>query len=245
MKKVIVPLLAVLLVFAISGCSGNTLKVGVSAEGTAPYAFENTSRQYEGLDVDLAKDLASLMGRKTEIVQVPWGDRQAAIEDGTVDILIGGLTAQTEAGGKYLTESYLSGSLYVVLPQGGSDFTTDGKRVGVLKESAAYYIYGMDTGFRDTLDKWAAYGQADDLFQSLEDGEINLVICDVALANHMAESRGVNYALGDKALCQVDYVISARSEGLLKKIQKQLDKMVEDGTGAELSKTWLGENRFK
>jgi polar amino acid transport system substrate-binding protein len=49
----------------------------------------------------------------------------------------------------------------------------------------------------------------------------------------------------DESLAPEEYGIGVKkgNEELLEKLQKALDEMNEDGTAAEISKTWFGEDK--
>ena len=71
------------------------LRVGMSGD-QPPLNFKNKSGTMAGLEVDLAKVLAELMGVKLQIVQKPFGELIGAVKSGDVDLVMSGMTITPE-----------------------------------------------------------------------------------------------------------------------------------------------------
>ena len=75
--------------------SSETLRVGMS--GTQPpLNFKSKSGQMMGLEVDLAKALAGLMGVELKIVEKPFAELLGALAAGQVDLVMSGMTTTPE-----------------------------------------------------------------------------------------------------------------------------------------------------
>ena len=69
-----------------------TLKVGMTGD-YRPFSERNkTSGVFEGLDVDMANELAKALGVKMEIVPTAWGKMLADLDGGAFDIAVGGVS---------------------------------------------------------------------------------------------------------------------------------------------------------
>lgn len=75
--------------------SSDTLRVGMSGS-QPPLNFANKEGQTIGLEVDLARTLAGLMGVELKIVQKPFSELLGALASGDVDVVISGMTATPE-----------------------------------------------------------------------------------------------------------------------------------------------------
>lgn len=64
-----------------------TLRVGIDADGGAPFVTSSSSASYAGIDVDMAAALADQLGLKLELVDVA-GNASSALADGDVDIVM-------------------------------------------------------------------------------------------------------------------------------------------------------------
>ena len=122
MKKALGLLAAAALTFAGANSleqikSSNTLRIGV-AEHSAPFSKINRDGEFEGFEVDLAKEIAKAIlgeGGKVEFIGVKAADRAKAVKENQVDLLINNW-ARTPARAKDMDFSipYLSVTLAVV-----------------------------------------------------------------------------------------------------------------------------------
>jgi polar amino acid transport system substrate-binding protein len=107
MRRLVVGLLAALL----AGCStlqgsgpapqgspviarivaSGALRVGMSGN-QPPLNFKSRSGRMLGLDVDIARGLAAMMGVEPRLVEMPFGELIGALERGEVDLVISGVT---------------------------------------------------------------------------------------------------------------------------------------------------------
>jgi ABC-type amino acid transport substrate-binding protein len=90
--------------------SSGMLRVGMSGS-QPPLNFENKSGQMMGLEVDLARALAGLMGVQLEIVQKPFGELLDTLAAGRVDAVMSGMTTTPERSlrAAFVGPYYLSG----------------------------------------------------------------------------------------------------------------------------------------
>ena len=68
-----------------------TLRVGLT-EDYRPFSIADASGNVEGIDVDMANDLAKSLGVKLEIVKTSWPTLQSDLLAGKFDIAMGGIT---------------------------------------------------------------------------------------------------------------------------------------------------------
>lgn len=116
MKKIIALVLALTMLLALAGCSGNdknVLKVALSPD-FAPMEFVDTSKKgqdsYVGFDVSLAKFVAEEMGMELEILPMGFNACQVAVETGSVDMAISGFSwTETRAENYNLSDYYYAG----------------------------------------------------------------------------------------------------------------------------------------
>lgn len=67
-----------------------TLRVGV-LDGFAPWSFRNPSGEMQGIEIDLAKSVADALGVKLEPVVVATSNRMQFLQQGRIDLIIGGM----------------------------------------------------------------------------------------------------------------------------------------------------------
>jgi ABC-type amino acid transport substrate-binding protein len=90
--------------------SSKTLRVGMSGK-QPPLNFRSKSGEMMGLEVDLARALAGLMGVELKIVEKPFSELLGALAGGQVDVVISGMTTTPERSlrASFSGPYYLSG----------------------------------------------------------------------------------------------------------------------------------------
>jgi polar amino acid transport system substrate-binding protein len=90
--------------------SSGTLRVGMSL-GQPPLNFKSKSGEPLGLEADMARALAGLMGLELKIVEKPFSDLLGALAGGEVDLVMSGMTITPERNAKtaFVGPYYLSG----------------------------------------------------------------------------------------------------------------------------------------
>lgn len=111
MKRSLIAI-ASLLVFTISGCSTmnqnassspvtdrilsrNEIRIGMSGN-QPPFNMKNRAGKLIGLDVDLGVALARTMGVEAKFISMPFQDLLPALEKGDIDIVLSGMTMNSE-----------------------------------------------------------------------------------------------------------------------------------------------------
>ncbi|MCL4683123.1 transporter substrate-binding domain-containing protein [Myxococcota bacterium] len=124
--------------------SSGTLRVGMS--GTQPpLNFEAKDGTMQGLEVDLVRSLAGLMGVELEIVRRPFAELLEALASGQVDLVASGMTATPErsqqtafVGPYYLSgKSILTRSASLAGVDDAGDLDQSGLRFAALKGSTS------------------------------------------------------------------------------------------------------------
>jgi len=82
-----------------------TLRVGIDADGGAPFVTSSSSASYAGLDVDMAAALADQLGLKLELVDVA-GNASSALADGDVDIVMS-QTSTEKSSTMWVSDPYI------------------------------------------------------------------------------------------------------------------------------------------
>ncbi len=94
---------------------GEVLRVGVSASNE-PVAFVDKRRGLTGRDVEIAHEIASRLGRPLEFFDVRWDGLIPALQSGRIDLIISGMTGNTERA-QYVdfSESYYQNKLVLLV----------------------------------------------------------------------------------------------------------------------------------
>ncbi len=125
-----------------------TLRVGYPSE-QLPWAFRNAEGHLVGLDIDLAHLLATELGVGLEFVDVEPAQMAQLLDDGRVDLVVGGLVMTPERALRMrFTEPYMSGTLaFVVRDHERRRFAT----VPMLRQAGALRIATVGLPHYDNL----------------------------------------------------------------------------------------------
>ena len=155
MKKFLVVLLAVCMLFAFAACSNNEQPAGDDANGenaqtgdtVLTMATEGTFPPYEyyeggelvGIDVEIAGAIAEKLGMTLEIMDMDFGAIIGAVESGKADIGMAGMTVDpTRAESINFSDSYATGVQVVIVPEDSPITSVDD-----LRADGATYVVGV------------------------------------------------------------------------------------------------------
>lgn len=138
MKRILGIVLAACMLLAatasLTACAGNTggdLRVGMEC-GYAPFNWtqvddSNGAVAIEGggyaggYDVEIAKIIAEKLGKKLVIVKTEWGGLPTAVQSGTIDLIIAGMSPTAERRESIdFTDKYYTSDLVMVVKKGGA-----------------------------------------------------------------------------------------------------------------------------
>jgi polar amino acid transport system substrate-binding protein len=120
MKKILLGITVLLLVFTLSACkrdNEDTLKVGMELKWP-PFEMKDSSGIPAGISVDLAYELGKYLDRDVEIVDLQFGSLITALSTGEIDVIIASMsiTEEREANPNFtFSNPYFYFSLITVL----------------------------------------------------------------------------------------------------------------------------------
>ena len=225
------------------------LKMGLD-DSFPPMGFRNENSEIIGFDLDLAAEVAKRMGVTLEPTVVDWNSNIMELDSGNVDCLWNGFSIDTERMEKTnLSKPYMKNRMvFVVL--GNSSYTDqaslEGKKVGVQNGSTAQRILEENKDFTDKLANVADYKENVTAFMVLESGTIDALFVDEVVANYILNQKeeGKLRILDDSPYTE-EYAIAFKKQGsdaLKNKVEEILLQMKNDGTMAEISTRWFGED---
>lgn len=263
-STVILLVLAALLI-TLSGCSMNveakdtkdTLKVGVRDDIVGLGFLNKVTKQYYGLEIDIAKALAEDLGYKDlKFVTVKPENRKEKLMNGDVDCLIAAYSvADTRKKNFDFSKPYYVDQIKVMVEKSSMIDSVEGlkgKRIGVLDGANAAPLYAikmkelglledMDEGTSKTvvedggviLERMKSYS---DLSVALEEGRVDAACMDGSIAEtYVDEDR--QYI--DVVIEEQDYAVATqKGSGLSKEVDKSIKKMLDDGTIEKLIDKW-------
>ncbi|MCR1839755.1 amino acid ABC transporter substrate-binding protein [Murimonas intestini] len=212
-----------------------------------PMGFIGDDGEYTGFDLELAAEVADRLGAEVVYQPIAWDMKDAELSSGNIDCIWNGFTMTDREDEYTWSEPYMKNDqVFVVRADSGiaSEADLAGKVVDVQTDSSAQRaLAGMSklTESFGSLNPVADYNTA---FMELEAGAVDAVAMDSVVANYQIEKRGADFNVLDESIAAEEYAIGFKkgNEELRDAVQEKLDEMAADGTLAEISKKWFGED---
>ncbi|ARK25865.1 amino acid ABC transporter substrate-binding protein [Sporosarcina sp. P37] len=264
MKKILFTFLFAAMFLVIAGCSdksstGDSSKDDKGKEETkeiiigvddkfAPMGFRDDKNNLVGFDIDMATAAAEHMGAAAKFQPIDWKTKETELSSGRIDLIWNGYTITEERKEKVLfTKPYLDNN-QVVVTLAGSDIETfedlAGKTVGLQALSSAGPAL-ENHPINEKVKNVTEFADNVLALTDLKTGRLDAVIIDeVVIDYYMTTEKDVFKKLeGSLAVEEYGIGVKKGNEELLESLQNALDQMNEDGTSAEISKEWFGEDK--
>ena len=249
MKKIIALVLAsILMLGLLAGCSAadkgsdNGLDVVVSGKLTMstnaafpPYEMTTDNGGFEGIDVEIAGEIAKKLGLELEILDMDFDSALLAVQQGKSDIVMAGVSVTDDR--KLVMDfstSYAKG-VQVVIVKEGSDVTMDnlGEKMIGCQRGTTGYIYASDTpengGYGE--DHVTAYDNGASAVQALLNGQVDCVIIDSAPAQEYVKANpGLTTLEGSWVEEEYAIGMDKGNTALVEAVNKALAELTADGT---------------
>ncbi len=188
LTKILLVVMAVVLVLACASCGAkkedNKLVMATNA-AFPPYEFVDDNNEYAGIDIELAQEIAKILGKELVIEDVEFGSIVGGVQTGKYDVGIAGMTVTDERlESVNFSNSYATGIQVVIVKKDGDIKTLDdvaekGAQIGVQQDTTGH-IYASDTvengGYGE--DKVTSYKTGADAVQALVSDKVDCVIID-------------------------------------------------------------------
>lgn len=257
MKRLAIMLFSLIAIFALAGCSGSSegddkekgkeLVIGID-DAFAPMGFRDEKNDIVGFDIDYAKAAAEKMGMKVKFQPIDWKTKESELSSGRIDLIWNGYTITDERKEKVLfTKPYLKNDQVVVtLADSKINKLADleGKVVGLQGLSSAADALSANP-INEKIKTVTEFKDNVLALSDLKSGRIDAVVIDEIVINYYMTKENEKFKVIDEALAPEEYGIGVKkgNEELLNKLQKALDEINADGTAADISKKWFGEDK--
>lgn len=256
MKKLLVVLLALCMLFAFAACANDEAPAGEDQEqgdaAVLTMATEGTFPPYEyyeggelvGIDVEIANAIAEKLGMTLEIMDMDFGAIIAAVESGRADMGMAGMTVDpVRLESVNFSDSYATGIQVVIVPEGSPITTVD----DLFAEGATYMIGVQQSTTGDKYatedfgdDRVSRFNKNNDLIMALTSGRVDCVIIDNEPAkSFVAANEGLQIL--DTEYTVEDYAIAIAKDNteLLEQVNAALAELTEDGTIAAIIEKYI------
>ncbi|MFW6229355.1 MAG: amino acid ABC transporter substrate-binding protein [Halanaerobium sp.] len=213
-----------------------------------PMGFRDDSGEIVGFDIDLAKEAAKRLGVEVEFKAVDWDGVILSLKNGTIDVIWNGLTITEEREESIdFTDPYLENSQSIVVQKDSDIETKDDladKVVGIQLGSSAVSAVESEPEVMDSFKELRQFSNNTEALMDLQTGRVQAVVLDVIVGRYCMSQRPGQFKVLEEDFGGEEYGIGVRdgADSFREALNEALDEMIEDGTAAEISEKWFGED---
>ena len=215
-----------------------------------PMGFRDEKNELVGFDIDLAKAVCDKLGIKAVPTPINWSSKEFELNGGKVDVLWNGLTITEERQEAMLMSPAYIANAQVIVVRSDSGIATlsdlAGKTVALQEGSSADEAYAGCPA-AGTEKELVKAPENISLFSDLKIGRIDAVVIDKVFGDYyIAENGEGKLEVLAEQLADEEYGIAFQKENqeLAALVLGALDELVKDGTAAQISQKWFGEDRI-
>ncbi len=228
--------------------SNDQLIIGID-DAFAPMGFRDENNNIVGFDIDLAKAVGEQMDTKVVFQPIDWGSKETELQSGRIDLIWNGYTVTEERKQKVLfTEPYLANAQVIVtLKDSEINSLNDlaGKSVGLQAQSSASNALN-NSEIASEIKDITEFKTNVLALQDLDNGRIDAVVIDEVVIDYYMTLKPDTYKVLEESLAPELYAVGVKkgNNELLEKVQNAMDEIIKNGTAAEISEKWFGENKI-
>ncbi|GMO26003.1 MAG: amino acid ABC transporter substrate-binding protein [Termitinemataceae bacterium] len=214
-----------------------------------PMGFHDAAtNELIGYDIDLAKEVTKRLGITLVTQPIEWNAKEQELNTGKIDCIWNGFTITEDRKNALLyTPPYLKNAQVIVVKE-NSDIKTiadlAGKKVGTQQGSSSVEAIDQTPEFKAGLKDVLEFKDFLTAFMDLDAGGVDAVVADLVVANDSIGRSGKALRKLDETLSEEEFGIGFRKKDkfLQEKIWATLQEMAADGTVAQISIKWFGED---
>ncbi len=215
-----------------------------------PMGFRDETNQLVGFDIELAQAVCDRLGIEAVPTPINWTTKEFELNGGKVDVLWNGLTITEERQEAMLMSPAYIANAQVIVVRSDSGIATlsdlAGKTVALQEGSSADEAYAGCPA-AGTEKELVKAPENISLFSDLKIGRIDAVVIDKVFGDYYIAENGEGLlTMLEEQLADEEYGIAFRKDNqqLADLILTTLDQLVQDGTAAQISQRWFGEDRI-
>lgn len=223
-----------------------TFVVGFDAE-YPPFGYmDEETGDYTGFDLELAQAVCDLEGWELVKMPINWDSKDLELNSGNIDCIWNGFTMNGREEEYEFSKPYVDNSQVIVVGKDSGIATLQdlaGKTVGVQAASAALNVLTDEEEQKelsDTFGELREFGDYNQAFTELMAGSLDALAMDIGVANYQIKNRGEDFVILEESLNSEQYAVGFKlgNTELRDIVDADLDKLVEDGTFAELAEKY-------
>lgn len=221
----------------------------------APMGFTEDSGEIVGFDIDLAKAVAEKMGVEVEVKPIDWDSKNMELSSGKIDVIWNGFSITDERRQEVLfSNPYLSTKQSIIV-KAGSDIKTKadlaGKKIALQDGSTSEDALKADAATYESIgdDNISRFKENSQVLMEIESGRADAAVIDEIFVRYYLQKENLidKYTVLEEGFDEEDYGVGGRhgDYSFMEAINKALDECKDEGTTAEISEKWFGENLIK
>lgn len=254
MKRIIVMLAAVILLMTGCGTENDSRETIIVGFDESPLGYRDESGEIVGFEIDLAREAINRAGAKPEFKIIHWNEKEMELNSGNIDMIFNGMDITPERQEIMLfSKPYMDNRRVIVVMKGNplgivSEGDLDGKNVGVKAGTTAEFYFETEEGKKNNIKTLKTYDSDEKVFNALESGKIDAVVCDEVLGRYYVVKHNNNIEVLNITVGKTnEYGIGFRKDDhkLRDRIQAAFDSVVKDGTAKKISEKWFQADLIK
>ena len=226
--------------------AADTLIVGFDS-AFPPMGFVGDDGQYTGFDLDLAAAVADRLGMGIEYKPIDWNSKDMELDSGTINCIWNGFTMTGREDDYEWSDPYMKNEQIFVV-RGDSEYTSaadlEGKVINVQMDSSAQHALDENQELASTFAEIRPVADYLTCLMELESGAVEAVAMDEVFASYYITQNDKDFRILDDVIAEEEYGVGFKKGNtqLRDQVNDTLKEMAKDGTLAEISEKWFGED---
>jgi L-cystine transport system substrate-binding protein len=217
----------------------------VGTEGTyPPFTFHDEKGKLTGFDVEIAREVASRLGVEPVFKETQWDAMFEGLNSNRFDMIANQVGIKEERQEKYdFSSPYIESSAVLVASKDNDEVKSFEDIEGLTSAQS------LTSNYKDIAEGYGAKIQGvEGLAQSiqlLEQGRVDVTVNDkLSILDYLQKQKNANVEIvaEEENASQSGLMFRKGNEELVEEVNKALEEMMEDGTYAEISEKWFGED---
>ena len=236
--KIMTVALSATMLLGVSACAEGKITFGTNAE-FPPFEYiaaEGVIDTFDGIDMAIAKQIAEDNEMDVAIENLEFDSLLVALQNGQIDAVIAGMTVTDERkeAVDFSTPYYAATQVMIVKEDSDIEKAEDmaDKKICVIQG------YTGETCVNEMGYEYESFKKGTEAVMELVNGKCDVVVIDSATAQkYISDNEGLKIVEDEEAFGAEEYAIAVAkgNEELLDKINASIEKMLEDGTIADLA----------
>lgn len=216
-----------------------------------PMGYRDENGDIVGFDVDFAKAFGEKLGKEIEFQTIDWTMKEAELDAGNIDFIWNGYSINDERKAQVdFSVPYLKNQqIIITLADSAINTKADlaNKVVGAQAGSTAVEAVENQPEVMETFKdgKVVTYENNNDALMDLEAGRLEAVVADEVLVNYYISKKGEGkFKILTENFGEEEYGVGMKKGDtkLVEALNDTYKALKEDGTMAEISEKWFGED---